>query len=135
MKSIGTPEAKEGRLDRIFVTQSWLDPFPHNRFVNGVSDKSDHTPLGLRLNEWDRRGGHRTFKFENAWLEEPELPLVVGDSWRMSDGFDFLTKIQHCTSVVDAWGRKLRARYREEINACRRSIEELRLLSGGMKIL
>lgn len=27
-KSLGTPEAKEGRLDRVFVTQRWLDHTP-----------------------------------------------------------------------------------------------------------
>lgn len=40
-----TKSVKEGQLDRILVSQSSLDAFPHNFFVNGVSDKSDHTPL------------------------------------------------------------------------------------------
>lgn len=110
-KSVGTPKAKEGRLDRVFVTQSWLDSFPHNRFINGVSDKSEQTPIWLSLNEWDRRVGHCEFKIENLWLKEPEFPLVVGESWRMSEGFDFLTKMKHCTTTVDAWGKKLRSRY------------------------
>lgn len=93
---------------RILVTQSWFDAFPHNRFVNGNSDKSDHTPLWLRLNEWERKFRHREFKFENSWLEEPELPSIVGDSWNQNEGLDFLSKIKHYTCDVDAWGRKLR---------------------------
>lgn len=57
--------------------------------------------------------------------------MVVGESWRLYEGSDFLTKIQHCTSAVDAWGRRLRSGYREEINACRKSIEEIRMLPNG----
>lgn len=52
---MGTPDVKEGKRVRAFDTQSWLDKFPQNKLVNGVSDKSDHSPLWLRLNEWDRR--------------------------------------------------------------------------------
>lgn len=76
-------------------------------FVSGVSDKSDHNPLWLRLNEGDRRVRRRGFKFENSWLEEPELPLIVGESWSMNEGLDFLTKINHCTSsTCNGFGMK-----------------------------
>lgn len=65
-KGVGTPDVKEGKLDQAFPTQNWLDVFPHNKLVNGVSDKSNHSPIWLRLNEWERRPHLRSFKFENA---------------------------------------------------------------------
>lgn len=130
-KSIGRPEAKEGRLDRVLASQSSIDMFPHFKFINGLSNKSDHSPLWARLNDWERKAKVRDFKFENSWLEEPELPSIVCDSWSLGEGIDFITKVKHCTSAIDAWGKRLRSRYRDEINTCRRNIEMLRVLPGG----
>lgn len=129
-KSVGTPEVKEGKLDRAFATQQWLDLFPHNKLVNGVSDKSDHNPLWLRLNKLERRFRQRGFRFENAWLEESELPSIVGDSWNLGMGRDFMSRMKLCTDAVDEWGKRLRSRYRDEIKMCRRTIDELRMLNG-----
>lgn len=74
----------------------------------------------------DRRINRCDFKFENAWLEEPELPIVVEGSWNEESSNDFIGKIKSCTNAVDEWGKRLTSRYREAINGCRREIEELR---------
>lgn len=81
---MGTYAFKEERLNCIFVPQDWLDCFPNYCFINGVSDRSYHTPLWLQLYERRRRGLQRPFHFENAWLEEEDLPSVVTDSWPVS---------------------------------------------------
>lgn len=57
--------------------------------------------------------------------------MVVSDSWNSILGCDFLAKIKHCTDVVDSGGRKLCSRYRDEINSCHRTIDELRVVMGG----
>lgn len=65
-------------------------------------------------------------------MEEAELPSIVSDSWSLSEGSDFLTKVKHCTDAVDAWGKRLRSRYREEIKVCHKIIEEERAgMCGG----
>lgn len=99
-KGLGTVNSKEERLDRILVNQHWLDLFPAYRFINGVSNKSDHSPLWLHLFERNRKG-MRGFRFENAWLEEQELSSIVEGSWSMCEGSDFLSKINQCTSAID----------------------------------
>lgn len=42
-----------------------------------------------------------------------------------------MSKVKHCTSAMDAWGKKLRARYKEDISLCRKNIEVLRALPRG----
>lgn len=75
-KSLGTPDSKEVRLDQALATQSWLDVFLMHRFINGVSDKSDHSPTWLRLRDDDRRPNRRQFRTENVWVDEPDLPII-----------------------------------------------------------
>lgn len=76
IKGAGTPYVREGKLDCAFATLSWLDVFPQNKLVIGVSDESDHPPLWLRLNEWEHRFRHRGFCFQNSWFEEVELSVI-----------------------------------------------------------
>lgn len=64
-----TESFKVERLDRALATQEWLDLFPNVCLTNGVEDRSDHTPLWLKLWERRRKGGPRPFRFKNAWLE------------------------------------------------------------------
>lgn len=78
-KSLGTTTSKEERLDKIMVTQNWLDLFPAYRFVNRVSNKFDDSPMWLRLFERNHRS-RRGFRFENSWHEEQELPTIVEGS-------------------------------------------------------
>lgn len=45
---------------------------------------------------------------------------IVEVSWRMSEETDILTTIKHCTEAINDWSRRLRSRYIEAINYCRR---------------
>lgn len=93
--SLGTPDSKEVWHGRALATQSWIDYFPMHRLVNGISDKSDHSPIWLRLADENRRPMRKPFRFENVWLDEPELTSIVADSWRSNEGLDFMSKISH----------------------------------------
>lgn len=70
------PNAKEGRLDRALANSMWFNVFPNFNFCNGVSDRSGHSPIILKLFDRIRWHGHRRFSFENAWLLEPQLEDV-----------------------------------------------------------
>jgi len=70
-KSIGTPSAKEARLDRALITSSWQNMFPNATLQTLVAPMSDHTPILLQLDPVPWRQPHRSFKFNNAWLHEP----------------------------------------------------------------
>lgn len=85
--------------------------FPNNNLINSVDDRSDHSLLWLQLWEHMRRGYPKPFRFENAWLEEDDLSIVVGDSLSRVEGHDFTSRVESCTADIDLWGRKLRMRY------------------------
>lgn len=61
-----TDNFKEERLDRVLASRDWIDLFPKNCLINGVVDRSDHTPLWLQLWEGRYRGYPKHFHFENA---------------------------------------------------------------------
>ncbi|MCH90734.1 endonuclease/exonuclease/phosphatase family protein [Trifolium medium] len=122
----GLEDAKEERLDRAMVTQTWFDIFPNCQLHNVIADRSDHYPILLKLHESHRRRFMKDFKFENSWLHEEELEGVVQEGWEKGDHGDLLVKIQHCTDDMNEWGRQLRNTYRIEIEECRRELEMLR---------
>nr|KYP48763.1 hypothetical protein KK1_029565 [Cajanus cajan] len=49
VKSKGTPNQIEERLDRALVTQNWLDLFPQCRLQNAIAARSNHSPTHLKL--------------------------------------------------------------------------------------
>ncbi|KAJ1417272.1 hypothetical protein SESBI_16697 [Sesbania bispinosa] len=67
-----------------------------------------------------------SFRFENAWLEEPDLEEIVCMGWNKEDQVDVMHHISSCTAEMNQWGRKLRSKYREAITECKQSLEELR---------
>lgn len=53
--------------------------------------------------------------------------MIVGESWSSSGDFDFLRKVENiCMTTIDTWCRKLRSRYRVDIQKCREEMEVLR---------
>jgi hypothetical protein len=108
------------------VTQAWYDIFPNCQLHNVIADRSDHYPILLKLQEGSRRKIMREFKFENSWLLEDDIEVVVKDGWEKDGSSDLLGKLQQCTTEMDAWGRQLRNKYRVEIEDCRRELEVLR---------
>lgn len=73
-KSLGTVRAVEEKLDRALVNSSWCNLFPAAALEFLTTTSSDHYPLLLscKLSEIVHRNSQR-FKFENAWLAEPDF--------------------------------------------------------------
>jgi hypothetical protein len=114
----------EERLDRAMATQSWLDEFPQFKFINAIADRSDHSPILLRLLNVDRVFKPRVFKFENAWLEEKELDAVVKGAWHRDGYAPLISKLKSCTKDLEDWGSKLRSRFKKLIAEYRREMEQ-----------
>jgi hypothetical protein len=91
----------EERLDRALATQSWIDEFPCFKFMNTIADRSDHTPILLRLINAEKEIKARVFKFENAWLEEQGLSDVVKGAWNREANDPLISKIRRCTEDLD----------------------------------
>ncbi|XP_020206472.1 uncharacterized protein LOC109791576 [Cajanus cajan] len=125
-KSRGSPTQVEERLDRAMATQSWLNQFPDSRLINAVAARSDHSPILLKLSMQTTLRTRQSFRFENAWLDEPGLSPLVEASWHRGHFPDILDRLKSCSKDMDEWGRQLRLRFRAPIDACRRQLLELR---------
>jgi hypothetical protein len=129
-RRLGHEDVVEERLDRALVNQSWMNLFPHCTLHNLVSGASDHSPILLNTEHQMYTYKKRQFRFENAWLLEPDIESVVSNGWydKMED--PLLERLHHCTEELDHWGRKLRRRYKEDIERCKKRIEELQPLAN-----
>ena len=67
------------KLDRVLMSSDWEDLYPLVSVKILVKEISDHNPLLLDGGVASpRTPGSRCFKFDNAWLNNPEfLPLVA----------------------------------------------------------
>jgi hypothetical protein len=107
-----------------------LDLFQQCQLHNIVADRSDHSPILLKLQDGSRKRNTRDFKFENAWLLEEDLEAVVKEGWEKEPFSELITKLKSCSHDMNEWGRKLRSRYRTEIEECRTELERLRCSTG-----
>lgn len=91
-------------MDQALTTQDWIDMFRMHQLSNGISDKTDHYPIWLKLNDDNKRLIWKSFHFGNVWLDEPDLVSIVGYNWSGNEGLELLEKIKQCTEVVDVGG-------------------------------
>lgn len=52
----------------------------------------------------------RMFRFDNAWLHDKELFLVVRNSWQASVGVDLMARKQSCIDELHWWGAERNSR-------------------------
>ncbi|MCI16082.1 endonuclease/exonuclease/phosphatase family protein, partial [Trifolium medium] len=125
----------EERLDRALVTQSWLDEFPQFKFTNTIADRSDHSPILLKLVHTTKEFKARVFKFENAWLDEQDLTRVVSNAWNIDKQDPLLTKLKRCSEDLETWGAKLRSRFTRSIAEYREEMERNQDTSSELSAL
>lgn len=97
----GNFDVVEDKLDRAMVTSDWMDCFPGCQLHNLVVSVSDHSPILLRLQEQERMPFYKRFKFENCWLEEPDIEEVVAFGWNKDVSANLLSKTYHCVADLD----------------------------------
>ena len=123
-KSIGTPSSKEARIDHALVTSSWQTLYPNTALQTLVASISDHTPLLLQLDPIPWRQPHRSFRFNNSWLLEPELNQLVKSNWAHYPPSNILTKLNHCIEDISSWSRNITPNFRQQINKQCSEIED-----------
>lgn len=122
----GKHDAMEERLDHGLASWDWFEFFPNFRVENGLSSKSDHSPIVIGLHVRRKRHHCKSFRFENSWLLEPNIEGVVKKSWYKDISGDFLSKLNTCTDEMNSWNRKLRGRFRDQIEKCEKELEKSR---------
>uniref|UniRef100_A0A453J5C9 Endonuclease/exonuclease/phosphatase domain-containing protein n=1 Tax=Aegilops tauschii subsp. strangulata TaxID=200361 RepID=A0A453J5C9_AEGTS len=70
------------KLDRVLMSSDWEDLYPLASVTKIVKNLSDHNPLLLDGGVTSSRApGNRCFKFDNAWLSNPEFLPLVSEIW------------------------------------------------------
>lgn len=125
-KSRGTPNWIAEKLDRILVSESWLDLFEGAKGLSIEASQSDHLPLILQVEVTKKFTVKSKFKFENMWLQEHQCREVVIQSWSNSHGYDLLTRIACCGIDVWKWGKGLTKGFQNKINYWKKQMEKTR---------
>ncbi|MCH84507.1 endonuclease/exonuclease/phosphatase family protein, partial [Trifolium medium] len=101
-----------------------LDEFPKFKFTNAIADTSDHSPILLKLINAEMVYKPRVFKFENAWLEEHDLDVIVKGAWNREGYTPLISKLRYCTEDLEDWGSRLRSRFTKSISEYRKEMEQ-----------
>ncbi|XP_063950676.1 uncharacterized protein LOC135153017 [Daucus carota subsp. sativus] len=96
-KSRGTSNWVRERLDRAFVSRSWLSQFPMCHLSVHHTSCSDHDPINLDLLNVTCSMKRFRFRFENTWLEEPSFRKEVTEYWLELPPTHILPKL------IDKW--------------------------------
>ncbi|CAJ2628079.1 unnamed protein product [Trifolium pratense] len=126
-KSLGTFRAVEERLDRALANDAWFQKFPTAILENLPAPASDHYPILLVREPENRISRIRSrFKFENAWLVDPDFSDFVSNRWLSYGDHQVLKKLDMCASDLTIWNKNHFQRLRRDIDTCRKKIEQLR---------
>jgi hypothetical protein len=126
-KSLGTVRVVEEKLDRALASETWHNYFPHAVLENLPAPASDHYPI-LLIREPGPRNRHRQsrFKFENAWLADPDFSPFVQEQWHSYGAQEIVQKLNCCASDLTSWSKTHFHHIRREVDKCRKQIERVR---------
>ncbi|GAU42643.1 hypothetical protein TSUD_398480 [Trifolium subterraneum] len=123
IKSRGTPNVIEERLDRAMANSTWLMKYPDVKLLNLLASHSDHSLILLQSFPMIRNGTTYTFRFKNMWLKEEDVEEVVMDGWGRERGADIIRKTSRCAEKLSRWGRRKRKRFKQEVANCGEEME------------
>ncbi|OAY81779.1 hypothetical protein ACMD2_22092, partial [Ananas comosus] len=111
------------RLDRAFISNSWLLAFPRSTLRALPRPRSDHTPLVLAAFTFIPHAN--LFRFESYWLRHSAVFKVVATAWnsnsflRDSDLVSlFSQKITSVQSTLRSWSVGLPSASKEQTKLC-----------------
>lgn len=76
-KKPGKYNVVEERIDWGLAIIDWYYIFPNFKLINGLSSKSNHSLIILRLDVEIKKLFHKTLRFKNKWLLEPDPEEIV----------------------------------------------------------
>jgi hypothetical protein len=113
-KSLGTDRAVEEKLDRAMANDSWFDKFQNAKLECLTTTSSDHYPLWLDCAPQPAPScGLRRFRFENAWLVEPEFGPLVSQRWQGYGTRPLVNKLKQCAVDLSKWSMNVNQNTRQ----------------------
>ncbi|XP_031091127.1 uncharacterized protein LOC115996126 [Ipomoea triloba] len=120
----GTPNWAQECLDRVLVSQSWLDIFEHAIAESVVTPVSDHLPIFMQPIITSRHRRKAKFRFENLWIAN--CRILVAESWTASRGANLISRLNSCSKALWDWGRKLNKDFQPKIDYYLKQMDLLR---------
>jgi hypothetical protein len=111
VKSEGTLNVIEERLDRAMANSEWITLNPNAKLLNIIASHSDHSPILLHTTPESQNWSNYTFRFENSWLKEEDVEEVVEEGWGRRREVDILTRVERCANKLKKWGRRKRMKF------------------------
>ena len=115
----------KSRIDRVVVSQGWLEKWPNSAQYILKRSVSDHCPVLLKYEEvnW----GARPFRFLNYWLEDGNFIEVIKEKWAELnvDGwgsFVLKEKLRSLKGEIKEWKKDDIGEVRKGIN---KALEEI----------
>ncbi|KAJ0734229.1 putative endonuclease/exonuclease/phosphatase [Helianthus annuus] len=119
---------KCSRIDRIFVSLNFLNDWPMAEYRALARDKSDHSPLILKVEY--RNYGPKPFRFFNSWLDRSGFDEVIKEavkSFREFGAYDvsLLRKFKHIRNCILEWKKEKITLEQDEFRSILVDLEEL----------
>jgi hypothetical protein len=125
------------KLDRVLLSEGWVDSWPNPVVWALPRDVSDHCPIVLRYNEVD--WGPRSFRFRNHWLEDSRFKDLVKKVWADQQftgwmGFILKERLKGLKEEIKKWNLEVYGEVDSKINKLRADIEDMDLRSERVGI-
>ncbi|XP_019160723.1 PREDICTED: uncharacterized protein LOC109157277 [Ipomoea nil] len=132
VRSPGTLDMVEEKLDRILTTDTWLMLYEGAAAQSLAVPYSDHLPILITPLVVNRVRRRRRFCFDNMWLREESCKEIVQQSWERTNGFDLLERIRVCSRDIWDWGRNYNRDFLRKIETCKAKLENLQARLNGV---
>ncbi|XP_031096927.1 uncharacterized protein LOC116001178 [Ipomoea triloba] len=119
----GTQHWVKECLDRVLVSQSWLNLFEQAMVESVVTLVSDHLPIFMKPIPTSRHRRRAKFRFENLWIKEANCRMLVVESWSASRGASLISRLDSCSKALWDWGRKLTRDFQPNIDFCLKQMD------------
>ncbi|CAL9013315.1 unnamed protein product, partial [Prunus brigantina] len=96
------------RLDRFLFSEGWENSFPSVRHKALPRIFSDHCPTELDTSKI--KWGPGPFRFENSWLEHPDLRRLLKEWWKEDqtygwEGYQFMARLKLLKTKLKTWSK------------------------------
>ncbi|CAN0841413.1 Transposon TX1 uncharacterized 149 kDa protein [Linum grandiflorum] len=126
VRSKGSANCIEERLDRAMVNEEWMQTFPNAVLRNLIAPVSDHSPILLNTRPCEIRRQVRRFRFENKWFEEHSLKPLVTNKWEELEGLALENRLNECAVELGRWGKEISVQFHRRKRELDQRLEELR---------
>ena len=133
----GTSNLIRERLDRGFVTNSWLEMFPWSEERHLVASILDHVPFLFHISNMQQMKAtfKRPFRFENMWVKEEECQRVISENWNGSAIRSFkelVDSVKRCGHHLAKWNRENFGNWEYQIKQKKVKVKELLMRVNSM---